>query len=45
MDAHDGEWKRTQRMDTNCNPMQLCNKEDAALSQGGLRDAAVLPYT
>jgi len=22
-----------------------CNKEDAALSQGGLRDAAVLPYT
>jgi len=22
MDAHDGEWKRTQRMDTNCNAMQ-----------------------
>jgi len=22
-----------------------CNKEDAALSQGGLHDAAVLPYT
>jgi len=22
MDAHDGEWERIQRMDTNCNTMQ-----------------------
>jgi len=41
MDAHAGEWKRTQRVDT----QTQCNKQDSMLSQGGLRDAAVLPCT
>jgi len=41
VDAHAGEWKRTQCVDT----QTQCNKQDAALSQGGLHDAAVLPST
>jgi len=40
MDAHAGEWKRTQRMDIIATQ---CNEQDAALSQLRLHDAAVLP--
>jgi len=43
-------WKARRRMETrpaHGDELQVatqCNKQDAALSQGGMHDAAVLPY-